>query len=249
MTSFAIAKTPASSRRTPNSLLESDEVLVTPVAGALAIPSFVVDHASFRRWARSDDYPRHGRFAWLNGMIWMDFMVEQVFSHNTVKNEFIAALVRHVNKHKLGHLLSDRVLVSNDKVGLSAEPDVLFVSYESETSGRVHFKESASTGAIEVEGTPDMTLEVVSDSSVTKDTVNLKSLYFEAGVQEYWVVDARRGTAKFTILKRGSRGFIPVTPSADGFARSVVFGAGVRLRVKQGPTKRPIYSVTIKRMS
>ena len=93
-----------------------------------------------------------------------------------------------------------------------------------------------------------MTLEVVSDSSVTKDTVNLKSLYYEAGVQEYWIVDARRGTAEFTILKRGARSFVAISPSADGFTRSAVFGAGIRLRVKQGPTNRPIYGVTMKRM-
>jgi Uma2 family endonuclease len=246
MTSFAIPKV----RPLPTLQVSSppESVDADPGNGNLPIPPYVVDHESFRRWARSDDYPKRGRFAWLNGMVWMDFKVEQIFSHNTVKNEFIAALLRHVNKHKLGHLLSDRVLVSNDKVGLSAEPDVLFVSYESETSGKAIFKEGARAGVIEVEGVPDMTLEVVSDSSVTKDTVNLKSLYYQAGVQEYWIVDARRGTAEFAVLKRGTRGFVAVTPSADGFTRSVVFGAGVRLRVKQGPTKRPIYSVTIKRM-
>ena len=247
MTSFAIPKVGPTRKRKPNFLLESDVIKADTMEGTLPIPSYVVDHESFRRWARSDGYPRRGRFAWLNGMVWMDFMVEQIFSHNTVKNEFIAALVRHVNKHKLGHLLSDRVLVSNDEAGLSAEPDVLFVSYESETTGKAHFKEGAHTGVIEVEGTPDMTLEVVSDSSVTKDTVNLKSSYYQAGIQEYWVVDARRGTAKFTILKRGTKGFVPVPPSADGFTRSVVLDAGFRLRVKLGPTQRPIYSVTVKK--
>lgn len=247
MTSFAISKVRPSPKRKSNSLLGPDEIMADPMERSLPIPSYVVDHASFRRWARSDEYPRRGRFAWLDGMVWMDFMVEQIFSHNTVKNEFIAALVRHVNKHKLGHLLSDRVLVSNDQAGLSAEPDVLFVSYDSETNGKAHFKEGARTGVIEVEGTPDMTLEVVSDSSVTKDTVNLKSSYYQAGIQEYWVVDARRATAKFTILKRGTRGFVPVAPSADGFTRSVVFDAGFRLRVKLGPTRRPIYSVTVKK--
>lgn len=211
------------------------------------VPLAVVDHASFRDWARSDDFPQHGRFAWLDGMIWMDLMVEQVFSHNAVKNEFIAALLRHVNKHRLGYLLSDGVLVSNEKAGLSTEPDVLFVSFGSETSGRVHFQEGAREGVIELVGTPDMTLEVVSDSSVTKDRVNLKSAYYQAGVLEYWLVDARRGKVDFTILKRGANGFIPTPASDDSSIRSTVFGAGVRLRSKPGPTKRPVYNVTIKK--
>lgn len=247
MTSFAISKVRPLPNLKTSSPPESVGIDDDPENGHLPVPSYVVDHESFRRWARSDEYPKRGRFAWLNGMVWMDFMVEQIFSHNTVKNEFIAALLRYVNKHKLGHLLSDRVLVSNEKVGLSAEPDVLFISYESETSGGAKFKEGARAGVIEVEGIPDMTLEVVSDSSVTKDTVNLKSLYYQAGVQEYWLVDARRPTAGFVIMRRGTKGFVEVSPSADGFMRSGVFGAGVRLRVKQGPTKRPIYSVTIKR--
>lgn len=238
MTSFAIPRIqPVSGRKSKAPASSSN----------IPVPPSVVDHASFRNWVRSDDFPRQGRFAWLDGMIWMDLMVEQVFSHNTVKNEFIAALLRHVNKHRLGHLLSDGVLVSNEKVGLSTEPDVLFVSFESETSGRVHFKEGAREGVIEVEGTPDMTLEVVSDSSVTKDTVNLKSLYYQAGVQEYWLVDARRGKVSFTILKRGARGFVPTSSSADNFIPSAVFGASVRLSSKPGPTKRPVYTVTIKK--
>ena len=238
MTSFAIPRIqPATGRKSKAPATSSN----------LPVPPSVVDHASFRNWARSEDFPKQGRFAWLDGMIWMDLMVEQVFSHNTVKNEFIAALLRHVNKRRLGHLLSDGVLLSNKKVGLSTKPDVLFVSFESEKSGKVHFKEGAREGVIELEGAPDMTLEVVSDSSVTKDTVNLKSLYYQAGVQEYWLVDARRGQVAFSILKRGARGFVPTPSSTDHFIPSAVFGASVRLSSKLGPTKRPMYTVTIKK--
>src|SRR5256885_8764701 len=47
-------------------------------------------------------------------------------------------------------------------------------------------------GYLELEGTPDMVLEVVSESSVQKDTKRLRQLYWQAGIREYWLVDARR---------------------------------------------------------
>ena len=34
-----------------------------------------------------------------------------------------------------------------------------------------------------------MTLEVVSSSSVRKDTVDLRDRYYKAGILEYWLVD------------------------------------------------------------
>jgi len=52
---------------------------------------------------------------------------------------------------------------------------------------------------LELEGTPDMVLEVVSASSVVKDTETLLQLYWQAGIPEYWLVDARGEALEFTV--------------------------------------------------
>lgn len=66
------------------------------------IPGWVVDHASYRRWARSDQYPESGWFSYLNGEIWVDLSLEQVFSHNLVKTKFTMVLGTLVEDNRLG---------------------------------------------------------------------------------------------------------------------------------------------------
>jgi heat-inducible transcriptional repressor len=58
-----------------------------------------------------------------------------------------------------------------------------------------------------------MVLEVVSPSSVVKDTEWLMSRYHEAGVREYWLIDARgEGDPAFTIYRRAAKEFVAVAP-------------------------------------
>jgi Uma2 family endonuclease len=73
-----------------------------------------------------------------------------------------------------------------------------------------------------------MALEVVSDSSVEKDTDLLPELYWHAGVDEYWLVDARREKLVFRIQRRGDAGFIDVE-AQDGWIDSGVFQRSFQL--------------------
>ena len=70
-----------------------------------------------------------------------------------------------------------------------------------------------------VGGEPDMVLEVVSDSSVHKDTVVLRQGYWQAGIREYWLVDARREPVYFDILRRTTKGYAAASAMA-GSSRS-----------------------------
>jgi Uma2 family endonuclease len=98
---------------------------------------------------------------------------------------------------------------------------------------------------LELEGSPDMVLEVVSRSSVHKDTVVLRQAYWEAGVREYWLVDARSAPPSFDILRRTSRGYA-ATPKRDGWLESAVFGKSFRL--VQGTSKlgHPVYTLEVR---
>ena len=52
---------------------------------AVQIPPEVVDHESFRRWARSPEFPGRGRYAFLYGTVWVDLTMESYYSHNQVR--------------------------------------------------------------------------------------------------------------------------------------------------------------------
>jgi hypothetical protein len=139
---------------------ESDQVRV---------PSWVVDLESFRRWADADDFPKTGRIGFLKGEVWVDMSKEQVFSHVLVKTKFAAVLGSLAEAGQLGMYLVDGVLFSNEPADVSAKPDGLFVANATLQSGRVQVVEGMEEGYLEVEGSPDMVLEVVSRSSVRKD--------------------------------------------------------------------------------
>ena len=145
------------------------------------IPMDLSSLADFRRWALSDDFPERGRIDYIAGRIEVDMSPEDFFCHGTLKGEIFGVLHQRVKQGKLGHLVSDRTRISSVAADLSAEPDIVFLSHEALASGRVRLvpKAGGELGRyVEVEGAPDLIVEIVSDSSVTKDTQRLPEAYF-----------------------------------------------------------------------
>ena len=81
---------------------------------------------------------------------------------------------------------------------------------------------TAKDREIEIEGSPDWVLEIVSRSSVTKDKRDLRQAYHQAGIREYWLVDARGADIEFQIFHWRKTGFVSA-PNNDGWLRSRVF--------------------------
>jgi Uma2 family endonuclease len=94
--------------------------------------------------------------------------------------------------------------------------------------GNIKLIEGAREGFVEVEGVPDMVLEIISDSSVKMDTKRLPKLYWEAGIKEYWLVDVRGQRLSFDIFRSTSRGYV-TTKKPGGWLRSAVFDRSFRL--------------------
>lgn len=199
----------------------------------VSIPGWVDDLESFRRWVHSGDMPEHGWFSYLNGEVWVDLSMEQLFSHNRVKTQFTVVLGGLVEAEGMGYFFSDRTLFSNPNAAVSTEPDALFVAYDSVNRGHVRWVEGADRGYVEVEGTPDMVLEIVSKTSVRKDTVTLRELYWRAGVREYWLVDAHGESPQFDILRHAAEGYI-AAEAQEGWLRSEVLGRKFRLGSRAG---------------
>jgi Uma2 family endonuclease len=196
----------------------------------LEIPASALTHDGLRRWATSDVFPDGVRVAFVQGEVLLDMSPEELESHNKVKLKIAAVLNQIVEDEKLGEVFADGVLLTHEGASLSTEPDVMFVSWESFDSGRVKLTEKVGRPRryVELIGSPDLVVEVVSDSSVRKDTELLRAAYLAAGVTEYWMVDARGSEIRFEILHGLGARFSPSAP-ADQPQISRVLGRRWRL--------------------
>jgi Uma2 family endonuclease len=205
-------------------------------------PEAVDDFDAFRRWTKSKDFPDRGEYAFLGGDLWADVTMETVI-HNQIKSLFAVVIGGLVMTESLGRFFSDRMRLVHEAVNLSAEPDAMFASHESLRSGGVRWEQGRDS--LEVIGTPDMVLEVVSTSSVQKDTVVLRELYAAAGIAEYWLVNPLRGQLSFDIL-RLSRGRYLATRKSAGWTKSSVFGKSFRLTTADSTDDLPQYRLLVR---
>lgn len=184
----------------------------------------------FRDWAKSDAFPDRGRISLIEGQVLIDMNPERIDSHNRVKTEIIRVLATLTRETDAGQVFGDGAWVTNDEAELSTEPDAAFVSWRSLESGRGRIAPSGDdeNDGVEVRGSPDMMLEVVSPSSVRKDTRLLPAAYFRAGVREFWLVDARSSKLEFQIFIWREAGYAPSSPN-DGWLSSAVFDRQFRL--------------------
>jgi Uma2 family endonuclease len=211
----------------------------------ISIPSWVSDWSTFRRWLRSDDFPQQGRIYYLAEKICIDMSKEQLFSHNQVKQEYNLVLGGLAKSEKAGRYFPDGALLSNAEIEFTVQPDGTFVSHEALDTGRIRLVEATKDGYLELEGSPDMVLEVVSNSSVQKDTVVLRDLYWQADIGEYWLVDARGERLSFEILRHTAKGYVPVRRQ-NGWVKSSVFGKSFRLTRRFDVQNNPEYTLSVR---
>jgi len=206
--------------------------------------------ADFRRWAQSGSFPGEGRVDFVGGRIEVDMSPEDLFTHGSVKTEVVGVLWQLVKAAGLGHLFTDATRVSAPAADLSAEPDVVFVRNETIDSGEVRLvprRGGAADRYVELEGGPDLTVEIVSDSSSKKDTSRLPVAYFQAGTLEYWLIDARGDRLVFRVHRRGATAFEPVDVDPDGYQPSAVFGCAFLLERGRDSRGYPRYDLLVRR--
>jgi Uma2 family endonuclease len=193
----------------------------------IEIPA-IRDLADFRRWALSDDFPQQGRIDYIAGRIEVDMSPEDFFTHGTLKTRVATEISDRVEELDLGHTLIAETRISSVPGNVSAEPDVVVITHAAFDDGRVRLVPKASGEPdrfVEVEGAPDLIVEIVSDSSVTKDRRRLPDAYFAAGVSEFWLVDARGKNLQFQIHRRGDSSYMSAEQDAEGYQRSDVLDA------------------------
>ena len=123
--------------------------------------------------------------------------------HQRVSILLGAKLVQFAVEHSLGriyHAPFDVVLSDMDVV----QPDLIFVSNE-----RADIITPAN-----IQGAPDLVVEILSPSTATRDKTFKRSLYARHGITEYWMVDLTEKT--ITVLRLGEREFEVVDTYGEG---------------------------------
>ncbi len=199
--------------------------------GCVRIPAGVHILERFRSWSHGDRFPEQGRIDYLQGDVEVDTSPEDLFTHGTPKAAIGAALHALVVPSGKGLVFIDRTRIVSTQADLSVEPDVVVVLRPSLTANRVRPVPSSRPGRyLELEGAPDLVVEVLSDSSVGKDRTRLPKLYARAGIPELWLADARGEAPVLEIWTLGEHGYTRIRPDTTDMTASPALGLRFRLR-------------------
>ena len=186
----------------------------------------------FRSWIFSDEVPEKLPVSYLRGRILVDMSKEEILTHAEVKSEIGIVLGHLLRTLDFGKFYINGVLLTNIDADVSNNPDMVGMSWETIERGKVRFVGRSKNRESEIEGSPDWVLEIVSRSSVVKDKRDLRQAYHEAGIREYWIVDARGEEIEFEILHWRKSGYVSASEK-EGWRRSRVFPYFFRLTRKR----------------
>lgn len=218
-----------------------------PEVPPVCIPISAVTLAGFREWLQTDDFPEQGHIGLINRRIVIDMSPDEIETHNKVRQAIDLGIGNLNAKEDLGEYFLDGATLTNDEADLATVPDGTFVKWDSYEASRVRLVERRDRHGqfIEIRGTPDWVLEIVSQFSVEKDTVELPVLYHRAGIGEFWLVDARGTEIDFQILVRRRSKYVAVKPEG-GWHYSPLFGRRFRLLRRPNRQGRWNYKLEIR---
>ena len=139
-------------------------------------------------------------------------------AHQTVSIALGSRMHSFVKEHDLGqvfHAPFDVLFTDTDVV----QPDILFVSNE-----REHIRTPAN-----IQGAPDLIVEILSPSSSRRDWRDKRELYAVHGVREYWIVDPANRIVWVMLLRDGVLEIEETYTEGDAITSSTLEGFSVGL--------------------
>ncbi len=112
--------------------------------------------------------------------------------HQAIIGNLYEVLRKHAKENDLGRVYFSPVDVVLSEINV-LEPDLLFVSHEN----------SKIITEKNIQGAPDLVIEVLSPSTAYYDLIGKKEIYEHYGVLEYWIVDPKRQTLELFASKDG----------------------------------------------
>jgi Uma2 family endonuclease len=138
-----------------------------------------------------EDYlktPEDERYELLEGELIMS--PSPVPKHQRISRELEFEILKVVKANDLGEVFDAPCDVYLDDVNV-VQPDILFISKE-----RLNV-----IGEKNIQGAPDLVIEIISENTAYRDLVQKKKLYARFSVKEYWLVVPGEESIEVYILK------------------------------------------------
>jgi len=110
--------------------------------------------------------------------------------HQRISGDLYSEVRVFVKENDLGNVFYAPCDVHLDNENV-VQPDILFISK----------KRLNIIGEKNIQGAPDLVIEIISESTAYRDLVQKKKLYARFGVKEYWIVLPEESSAEVYTLK------------------------------------------------
>lgn len=144
-----------------------------------------------KRICTYEDYlntPDDERYQLLEGELIMT--PAPAISHQRISRKLEYVLEKHITENGLGEVFDAPCDVYLDNHNV-VQPDLLFIAVEN----------SRIVGEANINGAPDLVVEILSENSAYCDMVKKKKLYARFGVKEYWIVDPMEREIEVHVLR------------------------------------------------
>ena len=147
--------------------------------------------ATEKRKFTYEDYlktPDDERYELIGGELLMT--PSPITNHQRISRKIEFLLEKFVTENELGEIFYAPYDVYFDDENV-VQPDILFISKD-----RLNI-----IGDKNLQGAPDLVIEILSESNAYRDLIQKKKLYARFGVKEYWIVVPEEKTIDIHILK------------------------------------------------
>ena len=140
-------------------------------------------------------------------------------NHQRISRKLEFILEKFVTEINLGEIFDAPCDVYLDDENV-IQPDILFISLD----------RLAIIGEKNIQGAPDLAVEIISENSAYKDMVQKKRLYARFGVKEYWVVIPDCEEIEIYILKDNTYRLYKSYNKSDNLESPLLKGLNIALK-------------------
>lgn len=167
-----------------------------------------------------EDYcntPEDKRYELINGEL---LMTPSPFTnHQRISRKLAFELIKFVTENKIGEVFVAPYDVYLDDENV-VQPDILFIAKNN----------LPIIGEKNVQGAPDLVIEILSEHSAYRDMVQKKKLYARFGVREYWIVIPDSHEIEIYTLKNNAYRHYKTYNVADVLESPVLKGFDIQLK-------------------
>lgn len=167
-----------------------------------------------------EDYcntPEDKRYELINGELLM--APSPFINHQRISRKLEVILDKFVTENESGEVFDAPCDVYFDNENV-VQPDILFISK----------KNLHSIGEKNIQGAPDLVVEILSEQSVYRDMVRKKKLYAKFGVKEYWIVIPENKQIEIYILEGGTFQLYKSLDNTDTLTSPLLRGLKIELK-------------------